>query len=180
MSQTGERRRRPWKEDFQDCVSKPGPRRLSEFLNLTSDGVSESTAHIERPTGFACCYLFSLLPRVWEAPPDVGPHARHPGNSSIPGRTRRPVCGRAICLELHSWARRAEHFSGAPSRAAASCRSPADSSPHGALCDDRRLGFLLPDPRRGGQGFTEQDTSSTENAPRQLPIARWYGARTIR
>ena len=64
-----------------------------------------------------------------QAAPDVDPHARHPGNSSIPGRTRRPVRSRAICLELHSWARRAEHFAGAPSRAAASCREPRRLQP---------------------------------------------------
>ena len=38
--------------------------------------------------------LLSLLPRVRPAAPYVGPHARHPGNSSIPGRTRRPVRSR--------------------------------------------------------------------------------------
>ena len=49
-----------------------------------------------------------------------------------------------------------------------------------SACDDCKFGFLLPDPRRGGQGFGEQDTSPTEIAPRQLSFARWHGTRRIR
>src|SRR5262249_10849405 len=112
---------------------------------------------------------------------DVRPNAQHPGNSSIPGRTRRHLSSRASCLELHSWARRAEHFAGAANWTAASCCNPAHSSTYRALCHDCRLGFLLADARRGGKGLVaEQDSSSTETAPRQLSLTSWYGTRRIR
>ena len=70
VRQTGERRRRPWKEIFQDRVSKSDPRRLPGFLYLASDGVSRSAAHPERPSDFARCYLLSLFPGVRQAAPD--------------------------------------------------------------------------------------------------------------
>ena len=70
-----------------------------------------------------------------QLPPYVGPLARDSDNGSISGGARRSIRNGAICMESHSRARRAEHFAGAPSRAAASCRDPAATTPYCAASD---------------------------------------------